>query len=141
MPELHDAVEAGKVGMVRELLERRNNGINERDEEGMTPIMLAVLLEDQNKRRRMVSLILHHSPNLHIRSEMDDTVMHLAADTCPPDILEKLIIAGGNINSRDKEGMTTLDRAMYCNNVETAELLKSLDVVQSKQGQGNPNQK
>ena len=82
---LHYLAIENSVDAVLFLLGKGAN-INTRDASGATPLMHASQLGYVN----LVEVLLARGADVHLRSEDDETVLHAAADTKAPDVIDLL---------------------------------------------------
>jgi ankyrin repeat protein len=123
---LHDAVEAGDLHKVRKLVEQQAADIGEIDSRGIWPLLAAAT----NGNVDMVKLLLelHADPNQ--QDQYHYSALHEAASLGFRDVIDTLIQAGAEINSRDINSITPLGYALRSSSVEAANLLQDFGATQ-----------
>lgn len=112
---LHEAVRYGNTNIAKMLLDSGAN-INAKDNLGKTPILITMPAE---KRDELYSLLIAYKADASKKDTYGDTVLHTATLTkVPVSILEKLILAGADINARNKDGVTPFSIAIESGNKE-----------------------
>ncbi|MGV8120346.1 MAG: ankyrin repeat domain-containing protein [Candidatus Xenobiia bacterium LiM19] len=135
---LFTAVNSGNVTLVRSILEEDSFLINDRDDRGCTPLIVAVeqdhfdtalyLLEkgaEANARDKegysalhvtrsltMVTLLLSHGAEVDAADNYGLTPLHNAVIEGCTEIVEVLIEHGANVNSVEDKGFTPLKMAV-----------------------------
>ncbi len=95
--ELFDAVYAGDLEKVKQLINRAN--LNAVDSERNTPLMVAVM----RRYRDIAEFFLLRKAALNMESEFGGTALHFACEGGDPYIVKLLIIAGADLNSHQAE--------------------------------------
>ncbi len=101
---LYAAVESGNVAMVEMLLEAGADP-NPRRERQDTPLFPAPSVA-------IVDLLLKHGADLHARDFSEREAHHWAAQFARPDVLRRLLKAGGDPSLADKSGQSPLHWAV-----------------------------
>jgi ankyrin repeat protein len=97
-----------------------------RDAYGWTALMRAA----GNGRIGVVRLLLGAAgADLALTQEAGATVLHIAAASGDPDIVELLLARGADVAARDGNGNTAADMAMASGHFELAEHLRSLETL------------
>jgi ankyrin repeat protein len=146
---LHLAAENGQAQMVEFLLSKgaEPKGM---DEDGQIPLVSALKGGHEAASLKLVSAafnlaaqdkrgfgVLHHAvefefvaaaliekgADVHLRSENDETPLHIAADKNAGGTPRRLLAAGADINAQNGSGMTSLVIAVRAGNLEMAEFL------------------
>ena len=108
------------VNDLRLFLERDTRSLNERDEDNLTPLHLAV---DQD-RDDMVSLLLEFGAEVNVHTfEARLTPLHVAVRNNNLAITDRLLEAGADVNSRNKIDHTPLHVAVSTKSIEMVRLL------------------
>ena len=89
--------------------------VNERDEEGLTPLMMAAVTNDSV----MVELLLRHKANPNLQNNVGMTALMAAAFNTSEAVMPLLLAGGANPDLQDVKGRTAL-------------------IVAAKQGVNNP---
>ena len=98
------AVVAGKAESVKALI-AAGADVNVTDSKGMTPLILAVFLDNENC---VEVLIAGHADVNAKETHLGNTALMTAAKTGNAGILKALIAARADVNAKDKEGWTAL---------------------------------
>ncbi len=80
-------------------------------DDGMTPLMLAAMLEDDEG---MVQLLCTAGANLHATDDSHETVLMKAAANPRSKSISKLITKGCSVNAQDISGQTALHHCLLC---------------------------
>jgi ankyrin repeat protein len=115
--ELHEAVGRGDCCGVKLLL-ANGSDVESADEEGRTPLRVAV----DNEKWNMTKILLEHGAQtgaIHCGS----TVLCVAACVGNVSIVQLLIEHGAKIEEMNNDGFTPLRIAVVCNRMDTVELL------------------
>ena len=106
---LHESIRYGNLENARLLLEAGAK-VNAQDNLGKTPILLIVPKKNQAD---LYSLLLTYKANVNVKDMYGDSVLHVATMSGAEDkTLNQLILAGADINERNKEGVTPLALAV-----------------------------
>ena len=89
--------------------------VNERDEQGLTPLMMAAVTNDS----AMVELLLRHKADPNLRNNVGMTALMAAAFNTSEGVIPLLLAGGANPDVQDAKGRTAL-------------------IVAAKQGVNNP---
>lgn len=115
------------------LLARQKAFVNTRDrtEEGYTPLQLAAMVGNE----KIVQMLLENgaNPNQVTRDGSMETPLHLAWRF--PKIIQALVNAGADLESKDEEGSTVLHRASSNGSLETVQFL----ILEKKMDPNVPN--
>ncbi len=112
---LHKAVSEGNLKKVRELL-AAGTPVDERNEDGATPLMMAVMLD----RQKIFRVLLDAGADVHAADKLGQTVLHYAAVYGTPAVVRAILERQPDVNARDARGETPLIAAQ---NTKVAELL------------------
>jgi ankyrin repeat protein len=102
--DLHELVRENKVDDIQEAIEKGAD-INVQDEEGNTPLILALAEEAVNDET--IECLLDCNPDVTIADKDGITPLHLAALRNSIKFVKALIERGANINARDKVEQAT----------------------------------
>ncbi len=116
--DLHDAVKAGDITKVTQLLEL-GTSVNARDECGLTALRWACRVS----RLELVRLLLERGADPNIADTNGETPLHSAAGNGDLEIIRALIDSKANVNARDKWGNTPLHAAAKADQLEAFLLL------------------
>lgn len=106
---LHESIRYGNLENARLLLEAGAK-VNAQDNLGKTPILLIMPKKNQAD---LYSLLLTYKANVNVKDMYGDSVLHVATMNGAEDkTLNQLILAGADINERNKEGVTPLALAV-----------------------------
>lgn len=117
--DIHDAVRAGDVWKVKQLLAEAPDQINSPTHEGRTPLHIAVYRGQLN----MVELLLAHNADLRAKDRGGRTPLHEVIVSGSKDVAGLLLAHNANVNARDKEGATPLHWAAERGNSAFVRLL------------------
>jgi len=90
---LHAAVFKRDQSVLKELLVN-NCQVNVKDHQGMTPLHRAAQIGDLG----LIEILLNHGSDVHAKSNVGDSPLHSAV-VGSPEVLDRLIQAGGNIDA------------------------------------------
>ncbi|GEM_PF-2485875 len=110
-PLLHVAVMAGRRDWF-DLLRRIGADPLVRDEQGMTLLHTAALMQDLEHAQPFLALALENGIGVNARDNLGHTALHLAVFHDKPAIMAWLLQNGANINSRTEHGTTPLRHAI-----------------------------
>jgi ankyrin repeat protein len=99
--------------------------INDTNEQGHTPLMVAVL----GKFDKSTIKLLDAGTDINIKGETGEQVVHLAAHHSKPVILENIIEKGADVNNRDMQGCTAIWYAAQNSRYDNAEILLKHDAM------------
>uniref|UniRef100_A0A6B2L239 Uncharacterized protein n=1 Tax=Arcella intermedia TaxID=1963864 RepID=A0A6B2L239_9EUKA len=124
---LHWICHHGKTEIVSHLLELKAD-IKEQDENGETPICLAIKAGHLDLVRYLVKMNYHTTPLYN-----EKTFLHVAAAEGKEDIVSFLINNGAELNAMDNNGRTPLQYAITAknNNIVTLLIQKKADITTS----------
>ena len=106
---LHEAIRYGNVENARLLLDAGAK-VNAQDNLGKSPILLIMPKKNQAE---IYNLLLEYKANIYLKDLYGDSVLHVATMNGADDTtLKQLILAGADINERNKEGITPLALAV-----------------------------
>ncbi|XP_031331829.1 uncharacterized protein LOC116162352 [Photinus pyralis] len=112
---LHYAISLG-VDVVDALLDL---GVNEQDDQGYTPLLLAV----QNGALETAKLLLEKGADVRIKDNRDNTCLHFATDHSDVELLQMFLGKGIDINCSNGLCETPLLRALKGDQLEHAKIL------------------
>lgn len=101
---LVEAVRAGNVKTVQKLLGKKSTDVNQRDAEGLTPLMVAAVAGDS----AMVELLLDKGADIDAQSGSGMTALMGAAFNSRERALDVLIAHKANLDLQDHKGRTAL---------------------------------
>lgn len=104
---LHLALHCGHIDMVEVLLSAGED-VNERDNEGHTPIQVAVVKGHSD----VVRLMAKNGADIFVKDLRKSNLLHLAVKSESLEVLQTLLNIGLNLNARDVEGSTPLHLAL-----------------------------
>ena len=120
---LHLAVEEGDVTCIQLLCEA-GAPVNLTDNDGYTPLMMALNADDEENIRAIIKQLLKHGADVHMKAVTDQTTaIHHAACYNTPATLELLLQAGANLHYRSANGETLLHLAAGHGNIQNIEFL------------------
>jgi len=93
---------------VAQLLLEKGAEVNEKNDEGMTPLHSAAQCQNQS----MTELLLINGADPNAEDNKGQTRLHWAAAVGDSDVAELLLAKGANIDARDKNGKTPLHMAV-----------------------------
>jgi len=93
------------------------------DEDGDTPLHLAIIHENFTLTQYLIQLIVGVHMNLDIANNMRQTPLHLAVITRQPHMVQALVAAGASVNFPDRKGNTSLHLAAQRRDVRILQLL------------------
>ncbi|MFA6561260.1 MAG: ankyrin repeat domain-containing protein [Verrucomicrobiia bacterium] len=117
--DIHEAVRAGNVTKVKQLLAVAPASVNEKDLLGDTPLHLAA----QAGNMELAELLLAAKADVNAKANADWTALHWAAYWRNKDMAELLLRNGADVNARNSVGYTPLYWAVWRNSKELVELL------------------
>ncbi|XP_063698052.1 serine/threonine-protein phosphatase 6 regulatory ankyrin repeat subunit B-like [Culicoides brevitarsis] len=139
---VHLAASEGKHEIL-ELLLRHGGDMTLKDNQGWTPLQYAV----HNCHIRSVQLLVHRGADIHVRDINGGTLLHLASDCVPTnerhtvedqqEMLEYLIIAGLDINSKNELRWTPLHYSVHHCNLEILKFLLANNAEVNTKAQHN----
>ncbi|CAM9294074.1 unnamed protein product [Ectocarpus sp. 8 AP-2014] len=104
---LHDAALKGSAKLTEALLAKAALDINERTEDGFTPLNVAA----QEGHHRVARILLRHNASVTVASENGCTPLMLSAQNGHVVVTKLLIDAGSDVNAATDEGITSLHQA------------------------------
>lgn len=125
---LLDAVNRGRLYQVKFLLETDSVNVNATDQNGQTPLMKAILLDDKMRhtRYKIVRLLLDHGAKVNIADKNGRTALMLATILGLQEIAERILkisIIDLDLNAGDLEGNTALIHAAIAGRADIASIL------------------
>jgi ankyrin repeat protein len=109
--EIHDAAKAGNLEKIKTRLAQAPKAVNEKDQEGRTPLHVAVI----EGKKEAAELLIAAGADVNARDNAGLTPLHLAvssaAPTGPTDIVELLLARGADVKAKDNTGGTPLHTA------------------------------
>ena len=118
---IYDAVIAGDLKKVTELLANDPTLIRSEDKQGLTPLMWAA----EKGNDKMVELLLSKGSSVNERSKDGFTPLHAAAAARQTAMLKLLVSKGSNVNAKNEDGLSPLFLAAADNYEEGVEFLLS----------------
>lgn len=124
---LTEAITTGRLYQTKMILEDTPN-VNFVDEQGLSPLMRAFMIEDEKRRTRiaMVKLLLQHNAEVNLRNKEGSHALSLACRTNKLDLVKLLFekcLHDIDLTSQDLEGNTPLMYAVINNNPTMVRLL------------------
>ena len=116
---IHLAAETGDFAGVKRYIEEGTD-INQGDESGQTPLLLAVFCE----REEVVEFLLANGADVNTSRNDGWTPLHMACLMGRKDLAELLIAKGAGVNAKSDDGRTPTDFAKRFNYSEIIELLR-----------------
>jgi tetratricopeptide (TPR) repeat protein len=117
--EIHGLVEKQDLQAVQQFLAAHPEGVNERGDKGLTPLHVAIGLNNVD----IVRLLLTLGADVKAASDDGTTPLHWAAFMNARDVVALLIEKGADANVRDRKGQTPLQVALNENAREVVALL------------------
>jgi cytohesin len=102
--EIHDAVNGNDLERVMTLLNNDPSLLNNRNEDGMTPLNLAAFHENTE----IANALIKRNPDIHIGDNDNSQPIHLAAVSGNVQIVDMLLTHGADVNEKDGNGATPL---------------------------------
>jgi ankyrin repeat protein len=125
---LHLAVQAGKLSLVRVLLDH-HHPINEVDELGRTALHLAL----NGKKSEVASMLLEKGADVQKADQRNWYPLHLAAQAGKVDLVKQILALGADVNQAGESGMTALHYAAQNNDYVLARSLLDLGASKEKE--------
>ena len=117
---LHTAASKGNIKAIDRLV-KEGNDLDERDDEGMTPLIRAINMN----QKESVAVLLKNGANVNTPdTQFLNTPLHYAVIQGNSSIVRLLIEQKADITARNNEGKLPYDLALAKGNKEMAELLK-----------------
>ncbi len=114
--EIHDAAFTGDLAKVKALLEANPQCGNEKDEQGLTPLLWA-------RDAAVVELLLNHKADVNVSNKDGATPLLLAAENSHAAVVELLLKHKADVNAANTYGSTPLHFAALKGSITVAELL------------------
>ena len=126
---LAEAITNGRLYQTKMILADFTN-LNYLDDEGLSPLMRAFMIEDIKHRTRsaMVKLLIHHKVDVNLRDKYGQHVLNWACKMNKFDLVKLLLekcLQDVELTPQDREGNTPLICAVINNNVNMVKLLVS----------------
>eukprot|EP00954_Amorphochlora_amoebiformis_P018446 1326215-Amorphochlora_amoeboformis.AAC.1 len=121
LPSLGELVLGGRCSEAKILLSRQRAAIDERDQDGMTPLLQAVGL----KNAKMASILIENKASLEVRDLEGRTALAIAASNGCIESTKVLLAARANLEAPDYSGRTVLNLAACNGELKILELLIS----------------
>lgn len=115
---LSSAIQDDEPETVRDLIANGAN-VNEREEDGTTPMFAAV----ERGNFEIVRMLVEQGARVNARNDEKQTPLMRLDDDSPPELAEYLLNAGAKVNAVDKEGSTALMKAAKYASAEIVRLL------------------
>ena len=124
---LAEAITNGRLYQTKMILTDITN-LNYLDDEGLSPLMRAFMIEDIKHRTRsaMVRLLIHHNADVNLRDKYGQNVLNWACKMNKFDLVKLLLekcLQDVDLTSQDLQGNTALIYAVINNNVNMVKLL------------------
>lgn len=116
---LHYAAGMGNFEMTEFLINSKNLNINEKDEDGNSPLFIAVLRNKEN----IVRLLILNEAEINIKNDKGQTPLLLCSLLGYETIAKLLIKNGADVNIQDEQGNTPLHMAVNKKNKNMVKLL------------------
>jgi ankyrin repeat protein len=117
--EIHKAAEAGNLPELMTLLAASPQAIEERDENGLTPLLMAA----KSGQREIVQFLAEKGADLKAVNARGNTALHLAAWSGYVDLVDYFLTKGIDINARSLTGWTPLLHAISMEHADVVKLL------------------
>lgn len=119
---VHTAILYSDYPAVQKILTRHPEELNRKDQDGQTPLHLAVWLAAGTQQYELVTFLLQRGalPNIVI-GDTGETPLHRAAGD--PELTELLLAHDADSTAQDLIGRTPLHRAIYDGNIQAVRLL------------------
>ena len=121
--EIHDAAIAGDVEKVRALLKKNPRSVNERNENGETPLHMAW------PSPKVIELLLTNNADINARDRDGQTPLMAVTMVDALEAAELLIRSKADVKAKDNNGNTALHLAAGAGRKEIAELLMAHGAV------------
>ena len=118
---LHEAVMAGRVEWINQLLEHGEDINNRRDTEGWSPLHVAVSMKRAS--RQITTLLIERGANVNVYNDKGHTPLHYAALEERTEMVTLLLQAGAVADIRNSDGWTPLHVAVARKSPEVVSLL------------------
>ncbi|MBN2652556.1 MAG: ankyrin repeat domain-containing protein [Spirochaetales bacterium] len=118
--DIHKMVREGDREKLQKLYFKQGVSVDERDEEGKTPLYLAIELGFDDIAKFLIDI--GADPN--IPNNEGQTPLFIASEKNNLQIVELLLKAGADIDSKDSYGRTAMYYAVYTENFRMMEILK-----------------
>jgi len=119
--EIHVAAQLGDLGRVRELLEGDPSLLEEKDEAGSTPLIVACSGGQMEVARYLIGI----GADINAGDNEDSRAIHLAGVSGNTELIGYLLDLGMEVDTRDENGMTALLFAGYRGQKKAVEYLIS----------------
>ena len=132
--EIHTAVEEGNFNQVKELLEKSPVLLDERNERGSTPLLIA----SYNGHLNIVKFLMEKGADKDIRNNRGSSALNLAAYGGHLEIAKYLVENGLEVDKPSPTGFTPLIHAVFTGHNDVAEFLleKGADITAADSGWG-----
>lgn len=107
--DIHDAIQAGNLETVKQLLAQNPDLIENTDEGGMTPLLTAA----SEGKLDILKYLIANKADLSAVNDRRSTALHLAAFGGHPKVAEYLLTLDVDINAKNAGGFTPLIFAAY----------------------------
>lgn len=116
-----DAIRAGQIDMVEQSLKIDPSVINQKDERGFTPLIMATYVG----QTEIVKLLIQNGADINQKGAQGNTALMGVCFKGSQEMARLLIDAGADIQIKNDMGMTAIDFAKQYDQSAIVELLKS----------------
>jgi len=109
---IHKAVSEADISTIKKILITKPTCINDLDESGNTPLLIATkLVSDEVQKKKIIQFLLLKGADINGRSIRGDTPLNLAVANNNYDLADFLLKNGADVNIGDYNGWTPLHSA------------------------------
>lgn len=117
-PKLHSSIANGDIKTIKKLIKSKAN-LNAIDEEGRTPLNLAISL----KNTQAIDLLIKGGADVHTKDKGGNTSLHWVIAQGLEKKISLLINRGADVDARNDQGLTPLHLAALYGNEQAIKLL------------------
>ena len=132
--EIHDAVESGNIGQVKELIESNSDLLESKNNGGNTPLLLAAL----NGQIELFRYLLDKGANINAINNRGSSILNLAAYNGQIEMMDIILELGFDIDFTSITGFTPLIHATFMGQADAVKFLidkgASLSIFDSTYG-------